>query len=252
MYCGVIYCATNKVNGKRYVGLTSRSLEARWKQHIYTAEKQGKTYFHRAINKYGIDAFDVEPIVSALSKEYLNDLERLLIQEIKPIYNQTNGGEFTAGRKLSEETKLQIAASNRGQKRTPEQRLKNSEAKKQYYRENPEAKLAAIARIEAERNKPENIEKRIIASANSARGRVWSQESKDRLSAACIGRSNGKDVNEKIAAAKRKKILCSDGRIFSCRMTAAKETGLSPRTIWRDCATSHKATKRITFKYLDK
>ena len=37
MYEGYIYCITNTVNGKQYIGQTKRTVEERWKQHICNA-----------------------------------------------------------------------------------------------------------------------------------------------------------------------------------------------------------------------
>ena len=51
-----IYMHTNIITGKQYIGLTSKGIEKRWKSHIAFAKKHNKYYFHRAINKYGIDS----------------------------------------------------------------------------------------------------------------------------------------------------------------------------------------------------
>ena len=105
---GIIYVATNNVNGKQYVGLTIRPLIDRWNQHVNVANKSAKTYFHRAIVKYGRGSFTVHQVASCLDNKYLGALERLFIQELKPEYNQTNGGEVTLGRKYDDATKERI------------------------------------------------------------------------------------------------------------------------------------------------
>lgn len=53
MYSGVIYLATNQLNGHKYVGQTTRFNE-RLKEHKHSKDK---TYFHNAMKKYGFDSF---------------------------------------------------------------------------------------------------------------------------------------------------------------------------------------------------
>lgn len=113
---GLVYVATNKINGKQYVGLTKRTLKDRWNQHVNVANKHANTYFHHAIVKHGADSFDVVQVASAIDLKYLADLERLVIASVKPAYNQTNGGEVTLGRKYNDATKEIIRLKNTGKK----------------------------------------------------------------------------------------------------------------------------------------
>ena len=55
-----IYLATNRVNGKPYVGKTEKTLETRWKWHLNSARKGGPNLIHRALRTYGDDAFSGE------------------------------------------------------------------------------------------------------------------------------------------------------------------------------------------------
>jgi group I intron endonuclease len=56
-----IYCHTNKVNGKRYIGQTVCSMEKRWSDHVITARNgAGCRVFGAAIRKYGPESFDHE------------------------------------------------------------------------------------------------------------------------------------------------------------------------------------------------
>ena len=52
----VIYRFKNKINGKVYIGQTTKSLRKRVTQHITNSRpntKAHKTYFHNALNKQG-------------------------------------------------------------------------------------------------------------------------------------------------------------------------------------------------------
>ncbi len=68
---GVIYCITNNINNKKYIGQTRRSLDRRWKEHCWVDNNQLIT---RAINKYGKENFSKE-IIEKCNKHKLNDRE---------------------------------------------------------------------------------------------------------------------------------------------------------------------------------
>lgn len=250
MSSGLIYVATNKVTGDQYVGLTTRGLPYRWKQHCYTASRNAKTYFHRAIQKYGADQFDVCEYVYAQSRSVLAALERDVILQLAPTYNQTNGGEITFGRKYDDWAIERIRKSNTGKKRTAEQNLKNSIARKQYFIDHPEARAANAHHLAHIRDKPENRSKQKIATSKASKERVWSAESRAKLSASTQGRRYGPEVIAKIVATKRKPVQCSDGRVFTSTAEAAKHTGISVKTIWRWCnRKTARSNSGLTFSY---
>lgn len=78
---GIIYCATNLINGKKYIGQTKHSLEKRKLGH----EKANchLTIFKKAIQKYGKENFKWEIIDSASTGFELDYKEKLYIK----IYN---------------------------------------------------------------------------------------------------------------------------------------------------------------------
>jgi group I intron endonuclease len=247
---GLVYVATNKINGKQYVGLTKRTLKDRWNQHINVANKHANTYFHHAIVKYGADSFDVVQVASAIGLKYLADLERLIIASVKPAYNQTNGGEVTLGRKYNDATKEIIRLKNTGKKRTKEQCERSSKIKKQQYIDRPE--LLEIAKINATKGRLAVDEtKRIDAVRKAQTGRKMSFESRAKLSASCMGRVYGRDVIERMSATKRKAIKCSDGRVFECRDEAAEVTGISKQSIWRVCNGKYPSVRGLSFSYIN-
>ena len=62
---GYIYCITNMLNGKQYVGKTVGSINERFKQHCaeYKKERSKDRPLYRAMRKYGIENFIVEQLI---------------------------------------------------------------------------------------------------------------------------------------------------------------------------------------------
>lgn len=92
----IIYKATNKINGKCYIGQTRQSLRERKNKHLTCARKGIDTHFYRAIRKYGADNFDWEIICTVNNKQRLNELETYYITKydsIKNGYNMIDGGD---------------------------------------------------------------------------------------------------------------------------------------------------------------
>ena len=96
----IIYKATNKVNGKYYIGQTTYPLARRKSMHkkrALSSYEQGRnSYFYNAIRKYGFDSFDWEIVAEASSQEELDRLEAKFISEIPEgmSYNMMPGGRF--------------------------------------------------------------------------------------------------------------------------------------------------------------
>ena len=110
---GIIYKATNKLNGKVYVGQTTFKLEDRIKEHIKSAKRrERKYYFHKAIRKYGEDNFIWEVIAECNSKEELNKTEIEMIRKYNAFgtgYNLSIGGEGNSGLIHSAETRKKLS-----------------------------------------------------------------------------------------------------------------------------------------------
>lgn len=75
-----VYKHTNKVNGKCYIGITSKNPQSRW--------ESGRGYRHNAhmdnaIKKYGWDAFVHEILHDGLSQDEALAIERKLIAQFK-------------------------------------------------------------------------------------------------------------------------------------------------------------------------
>lgn len=101
-----VYMITNKINHKKYIGITQRTIEERWEEHIHMAyclnHKDSKSLFKKAIRKYGKDAWIVEELDTASSIEELKEKEIYWIAKLKTYafdedgwgYNSTKGGDY--------------------------------------------------------------------------------------------------------------------------------------------------------------
>lgn len=252
MFGGVIYVVTNTVNGKQYVGLTTKTVPHRWSEHKTCAVIGKKTHLYSALRKYGPDAFEISVYASVLDKKDLGAVERLIIQQLSPAYNQTNGGEVTFGRKYDDATKERIRQGSLGRKRTPEQKEVQRRISKERWDTNPEFRAKCLASAAKGRANVDRDKQR-KALGDAARGRVWSDESRAKLSASCMGRRYSPEIIAKGAATKRKAVKCNEtGEVFSCTEAAAMATGISRRTIVRDVSGENRkpANQRVTFSYI--
>lgn len=130
-----VYKVTNKINNKVYIGITSKGLSARWKEHLYNAEHDCPFKLHRAIRKYGKENFSIELIDFCNSWEELEEKEKYYISEYKSLqdefgYNMTEGGDGTIGRYVTMETRDKIRQKAIGREVSAETREKLSEAGK--------------------------------------------------------------------------------------------------------------------------
>lgn len=80
---GIIYCAYNKINNKRYIGQTIQRLSERKSAHY---NKNGCPYFHHALLKYAVTDWDWFILDECNSLEELNEKKNIgLIFMIQPI-----------------------------------------------------------------------------------------------------------------------------------------------------------------------
>lgn len=125
-----IYKITNIKNNKFYIGKTKRSLKTRFSQHKNRAKSNEKTYLHNAMRKYGFENFIIEIIENVDNINLLNEKEQYWIENLKPNYNMTKGGEGVNGFKFSEEQKKYFSKIRKGKLFSEEHRKSLSIANK--------------------------------------------------------------------------------------------------------------------------
>ena len=97
---GYIYCITNLINEKKYVGKTIYSITERFKEHCSDSKRERceKRPLYDAMNKYGIENFKVE-CLEEVDDCILSDREIYWINELQTYgskgYNATKGGDGT-------------------------------------------------------------------------------------------------------------------------------------------------------------
>ena len=93
----LIYKITNKVNGKVYIGQTTRTLEVRKQEHLDCAFMYKlNTHIYNAMRKYGANNFVFEEICKAKDIDELNYLETYYILQYDSVrngYNMSYGGD---------------------------------------------------------------------------------------------------------------------------------------------------------------
>lgn len=231
-----VYCHTNKLNGKRYFGITSMRPEVRWGNgNNYRSSR----HFNFAIEKYGWDGFIHEVIAEGLTKEEACQMEQELISEYRTTddrygYNLSTGGESgAAGVVVSAETRAKRAASSKGRKVSEETRKKLSQAAKgRTFSSETLAKMSA-----AKKGKPLSKEHaKKIGDAN--KGKFMSEESKAKI------RESRRHM--------MKPVYCLEtGVVYESISEAARQLGLERTNLKATLKGKHKHCGGYHFEYAD-
>lgn len=207
-----VYIHTNKVNGKRYIGITSQAPEDRW---LGGYGYSRKLKFGRAIEKYGWDGFEHEVIYQGLSEIEAKNIECDLIskfstQDDKYGYNITSGGDGVRGFKHTDAAKAKMSICKTG-----------------INHPNFNKHLSESTRIK--------IATRLIGNQNAV-GAVRSDETKQRMS----------DAKKKSVA------MYADGvlvKLFDSAIDAQEEMGISRKNISACCPGRRKSAGGYNWKF---
>lgn len=111
----IVYMHENKINHKKYIGITCQKPFQRW--------RGGKGYkigaFKNAIDKYGWDNFNHVVLYEHLTKEEACLKEQELIKQYNTMdnnygYNLCEGGNLTLGYHHTKDSKLKMSESKKG------------------------------------------------------------------------------------------------------------------------------------------
>ena len=192
-----IYCAIHRESGMCYVGKSVNIRTRRW-HHIDDARKGARTCFHRAIRKFGEDAFDFE-ILERCDREKLLEREQFYIALLGAAtvagFNTRQKGWANYGWQPDDSTRSRMSLAQKGRKHSHETIEKIRQASSRH-RHSPET-LAKIAAASTGRKKPP-LSVKITAEKN--RGKKRPIEARIATSLALLGRKRRKEDIAKMMA----------------------------------------------------
>lgn len=225
----VVYVHINKINSKKYVGLTKHgdNPNKRWRD----GKHYENTYFGRAIDKYGWDNFEHIILEKGLTKNQANQKEKYYIKLYNSNnnnfgYNSTSGGDHDFN--FTEETLKKLSIASKERKRRP-----LTEEEKRFI-----SKKTKIAMNEPERRAHmKEVYKStewLIKNSESAK-KQWANT----------------NLREKVQKANGKTIKCIEtGVVYPSVLEAARHCKMSKYQITRNAQGNKKLNDEFNWEYI--
>lgn len=265
----IIYMATNKFNGSRYIGATGGDMRKRKRSHVWDAIS-GRGYcriFHAAIRKYGEDAFVWTEIAKCECKQSAMAEEIRLISALRPEYNITAGGEGVIGVPRTAEWKERISKAQKGRVISEDQKAKL----RAIYRHDSHYKsvvclndgkfFVSIKHAAAFYGiKPHSIGEAISGRQHRAGQAGLSFTRSDHpipleecARQLAVVMSRVERERQRVATGMRKRsVTCiTDNRVYASAAEAARIYGVSSSTITQQCLRGGRTRGGLEFKYSD-
>jgi len=205
-----IYILENSINGKKYVGQTTKTFKTRLQQHL-----KSKFVIGNALKKYGLDNFK-QYIYSGIPENLLDYCETEMIKRLDTIapngYNLESGGhknkhaseeskrkmsEAQSGKHLSKETKRKISEALKGRMFSEEHKKKISESKKG--EKNPNFGQKGEKNPNFGKHPSAETRKKI---SEAHKGMIFSEEHRKKISEA--NKNPSEETRKKISEARKK------------------------------------------------
>jgi group I intron endonuclease len=203
-----------ELNGKKYVGSTTKGFKKRWGEHLSYLRKGThiNCYLQHVFNKYGEDALKFSILEVVKTPEEIIIIEQKYIDELKPEYNIAPIAGSLLGSRRSEESKKKMSEWQKGKKLSEETKRRISEFQTPEFR-------AHLTEINTGKKLSDETKRKI---SEASKGRLISEETRQKISKSnkgkqycyCLGNKNAlgykhtQEAKDKISKAMK-------GRIFS-------------------------------------
>lgn len=183
-----VYKLTSPSN-KAYIGITGKSVTARWNCHVRDAKKGAPFLLHKAMRKHGHENFKIETLCECVNAMEAKVCERAMVAEHGTFfasgngYNLTLGGEGNHGWKMRDETRRKIGEKSKG-------RIPSAESR---------AKMSAAGKGKKRPKSPEHLAK----IGAKLKGRIMSPEWRAKIAAAGVGRVKSPETIQKLKDARK-------------------------------------------------
>lgn len=151
---GQVYCITNIVNNKKYIGITKHTFRIRYnhRDDWWNSPNLTSVPLKKAISKYGRKKFKVEILEETEHLDSLNFLEKYYIKKLTTIspfgYNLTSGGDVDfithpdsiLKNRLSKLGKPGVGRNKKGHSK-PQEQIQKAKATKKIKFQNGEIKI---------------------------------------------------------------------------------------------------------------
>lgn len=237
--CKIYYCykATNKINGKVYIGFAADP-QTRWRNHKLDAATGRGYVFHTAIRKHGWDAFEFEVVCCGKDKmAMLEFVEPSLIEQYHSSIGQN--GYNMHQKVMGASSRVTDVRKKRGPL-SDEHKAKLSAALKGHggYTEESRYKMSESAKRQPKR----------YGKDNHFFGKHLSSTAKQKLSNARLGKSLSQETRNKMSDARSIwwVVTYPDGRITEIKNLAAfcRELSLNKGHLRRGKYKGYCAVKR--------
>lgn len=217
-YC--IYCYTNRINGKKYIGQTKDI-----RRRCHPSNYKSCSKFYAAIEKYGYENFDFEILEKDLTIDEANIKEEEYIFNLNTIQNGYNIKSGGLNNIYSEESKKKMS-----NKCKTKQRIRCIETNKEYN---------SAMEIERELGYANsNIIACCLGKTHTAYGYTWEY----------IDKEITVDRTDK----RKRKVYCVElKKVFESAAKAAEETGTYRSNITKCCQNKLNTTGGYHWNYID-